>query len=99
MELQKNTVEISEVRSAILKKCAVDVFRSAHQYLRRAHWYFILEGLSHKWEPRTNLWEVPTDRYQRCFHFWELYTDIWEIHTDNDNWELQTGLWEVRIDV
>ena len=44
--LQKSEVEISEVRSAILKKCAVYIFRSARQYLRSAHWYFNLEGLS-----------------------------------------------------
>ena len=31
--LQKSAAEISEVRSAILKKCAVDVFRSEDQYL------------------------------------------------------------------
>ena len=29
MVLQKSAVEISEVRSAILKKCAVYIFRSA----------------------------------------------------------------------
>ena len=35
--LQKSSVEISEVRSSILKKCAVDIFRSAHQYWKNAH--------------------------------------------------------------
>ena len=76
--LQKSAVEISEVRSAILKKRAVDVFRSAHHYLRRTHWSFVLDGLSDKWEVCIDLSEVRTDRYQRNFDFWELHSDLWE---------------------
>ena len=34
---EKGIVEISEVRSLILEKCAFDLFRTAHQYLRGAH--------------------------------------------------------------
>ena len=56
--------------SAIRKKCAVDVFRSAHQYLRSAHWSFNLEGLSDKSEMCTDLSEAHTDRYQRSVEFW-----------------------------
>ena len=93
--LQKSAVEISQARSAILKQCAVDVFRSVHQYLRSAHWSFNLEALSDKSEVCTDLSEVPTDRYQRSVDFWELHTDLWEVRTDNDIWELHTGLWEV----
>ena len=56
--------------SAILKKCAVDVFRSAHQYLRSADWSFNLEELSDKSELCTDLSEAHTDRYQRSVEFW-----------------------------
>ena len=76
--LQKSAVEISEAHSAILKKCAVDGFRSAHHYLRSTHWSFVLDGLSDKWEVCIDLSEVRTDRYQRNFDFWELHNDLWE---------------------
>ena len=71
-------LEISEVYSAILKNCAVDVFRTAHQYLRSAHRYLILEGLSGQWEVHTDLWEARTDS-----GIWEAHTDLWEMCTDN----------------
>ena len=74
---------IPEVRSAILKKCAVYVFKTAHQYLRSTHWYFILERLS-------DTREVRTDRYQRGVDFFELHTDLWEV---------RTGIQEGRYDV
>ena len=90
--LQKCAVEISQVRSAILKKCAGGIFRSAHQYLRSGYWSFYLEGLSDKSE-------VCTDRYQRSVDFWELCPDLWKVHADNDIWEVHTGLSEVRTDV
>ena len=93
--LQKSTVEISGVRSAILKECEVDVFESAH-------WSFNLEGPSDKLDVCTDLSEVHTGRYQRSVNFWELHTlhtDLWEVHTDSDIWEVRTGLWEVRTDV
>ena len=61
--LQKSAAEISEVRSAIQKKCPIDVFRSEHQYLRSAPWSFDLEGLSDKLEVCTDLSEKHTDRY------------------------------------
>ena len=90
--LQKCAVEISQVRSAILKKCAGGIFRSAHQYLRSGYWSFYLEGLSDKSE-------VCTDRYQRSVDFWKLRPDLWKVHADNDIWEVHTGLSEVRTDV
>ena len=96
MVLQVNAVEVSEVRSAILKKCVVYFCRSAHQYVRSAHWYFILKGLSNKRDVRTDLWEVSTDRYQRSVDFWELHTDIWELRSDSDIWEVRIVLWEVQ---
>ena len=34
--LQKSAVERSKVRSAIQKKCTIDVFKSEFQYLRSA---------------------------------------------------------------
>ena len=63
--LQKCAVETSQVRSAILKKCAGGIFTSAHQYLRSGYWSFYLEGLSDKSE-------VCTDKYQRSVDFWEF---------------------------
>ena len=62
--------------------CVVDVFRSGHQYLRSAHWSFILEGYSVKWEVCIDLSEVRADWYQRSVDFRELHTDIWEVVTD-----------------
>ena len=49
------SVEISKVRRAILKSCAIVVFRSASQYLKSTHRHFILEGLSDKWEVHIDL--------------------------------------------
>ena len=97
--LQKSAAEISEVGSAILKMCAVGVFRSARQYLSSAHWSFNLEALSDKRELCTDFSEVHTDRYETSVDFWELHTDLREVRNDNDIWEVRTGLWEVRTDV
>ena len=80
--LQKSAVEISVVRSAILKTCVVHVFRSGPQYLRSALWSFILDGYSVKWEVCIDLSEVRADRYQRSVDFRELHTDVWEVATD-----------------
>ena len=90
--LQKCAVETSQVRSAILKKCAGGIFTSAHQDLRSGYWSFYLEGLSDKSE-------VCTDKYQRSVDFWELRTELWKVHADNVIWEVHTGLSEVRTDV
>ena len=38
-KFEKGAVIIPEMRSAILKKCEVYVFKTAHQYLRSTHWY------------------------------------------------------------
>ena len=81
--LQKCAVETSQVRSAILKKCAGGIFTSAHQYLRSGYWSFYLEGLSDKSE-------VCTDKYQRSVDFWELRTELWKVHADNVIWEVHT---------
>ena len=72
---------IIPVRSAM--QCEVCVFRTAHQYLKSANWYFILEGLS-------DTWEVRTDRYQRSVDFCELHTDLWEVRTS-----IQEGRYDV----
>ena len=89
---EKGVVEISEVRSLILEKCAFDIFRTAHQYLRGAHWFFFLEV-------HIELWKVRTDRYQRSVGFCKLQTDLWEIPIDSDIWEVRTGLWDIHSDI
>ena len=97
--LQKSAVERSKVRSAIQKKCTIDVFKSELQYLRSAPWFFNLEGHSDKLEVCTDLSEGHTDRYQGSVDFGELHTDLWEGCTGNHIWEVRTGVWEVRTDV
>ena len=52
---QKSAVEISEVRSAILKRCVVEVFRSAHQNQawrgreRQAHGHHSPSSIQGEW--------------------------------------------------
>ena len=96
--LQKSAAEISEVRSAILKKCAVDVFRSDDQYLAGAYWSFNLEEVS---EVRSVHWPFKSTHWQISEKCWFLKTAHWPLRSAHWQriWEVRTGLWKVRTDV